>query len=50
MNENELKITEHMSSREIIGFPKVFGSGMLGNNQPYIVLELLGLSVKDILK
>ena len=39
-----------MSSRRIIGFPRVFSSGMLGNNQPYIVLELLGLSIKEILK
>ena len=39
-----------MSSKGIIGFPKIFSSGMLGENQYYIVLEQLGLSIKDILK
>jgi serine/threonine protein kinase len=39
-----------MSNRGIIGFPRVFSSGMLDKNQYYIVLERLGLSIKDLLK
>ena len=50
MNKSELKITQHMSNLGIKGFPKVFSSGILSENQHYIVLELLGLSIKDILK
>jgi hypothetical protein len=38
-----------LSDKNLSGFPKVFTSGMV-DNQPYIVLEKLGLSIKDILK
>ena len=50
MNDNEFKIAKHMSDLGLKGFPNVFSAGMVSQNQPYIVMELLGLSLKDILK
>lgn len=49
MNDNEFEIMKHMSDLNLPGFPKVYSSGKV-QNQPYIVLERLGLSIKDILK
>lgn len=39
-----------MSKTGAKGFPKILSSGTVNNEQPYIVLERLGLSIKDILK
>ena len=50
MNDNEFKIAKHMSDLNLKGFPKVFSAGFVSNDQPYIIMELLGLSLKDILK
>ena len=50
MNDNEFKIAKHMSDLDLKGFPKVYSAGMVSQDQPYIVMELLGLSLKDILK
>lgn len=49
MNDNEFEIMKDLSDKNLSGFPKVFTSGFV-DNQPYIVLEKLGLSIKDILK
>lgn len=49
MNDNEFEIMKHLSDLKLQGFPKVYSSGQV-QNQPYIILERLGLSVKDILK
>jgi serine/threonine protein kinase len=49
MNKNEFKIMKELSDRGLSGFPKVYDSGCF-QNQPYIVSERLGLSIKDILK
>jgi len=49
MNLNEFEIMKDMSDKNIKGFPKVFSQGII-NNQPFIVQEKLGLSIKDILK
>jgi serine/threonine protein kinase len=49
MNDNEFKIMKHLSDLQLKGFPKVISSGEV-QGQPYIVLEKLGLSIKDILK
>jgi hypothetical protein len=37
------------SDKNLKGFPKVYSSGTI-KGYPYIVLEKLGLSIKDILK
>lgn len=50
MNDNEFKIMKHMSDSNFPGFPKVYSSGLVSDNQPYIIQERLGLSIKDILK
>lgn len=49
MNDNEFEIMKHLSDKKIQGFPQVYSSGIV-EGQPYIVLEKLGMSIKDILK
>ena len=49
MNSNEFDIMKDLSDNNFSGFPKVFSSGHV-QDQPYIVQEKLGLSIKDILK
>ena len=49
MNDNEFQIMKDCSDKNLKGFPKVYSQGKI-QGQPYIVLEKLGLSIKDILK
>jgi hypothetical protein len=49
MNQNEFLIMNKLSQNNIEGFPKVYSSGFI-KNQPYIVQEKLGISLRDILK
>jgi hypothetical protein len=48
MNQNELMIMKKLSQLNCDGFPKVYSSGFV-KNFPYIVLEKLGISLKDLL-
>jgi serine/threonine protein kinase len=48
MNDSEFKILKHMSDKNEPGFPKVYSSGVF-STQPYIILERLGASLKDIM-
>lgn len=47
INDHEFKIMKDISG--VDGFPRVMSSGMV-KNMPYIILEKLGLSLKDIMK
>jgi len=49
MNDNEYDISKMISDRNMEGFPKVYSRGLI-QNQPYIIMEKLGMSLKDILK
>jgi serine/threonine protein kinase len=49
MNDSEYDISKMLSDLNINGFPKVFSRGLI-QNQPYIIMEKLGMSLKDILK
>lgn len=49
MNDNEYEISKMISDLNMEGFPKVYSQGLI-QNQPYIIMEKLGLSLKDILK
>jgi serine/threonine protein kinase len=49
MNDNEFKVLKHMSDKNERGFPKVYSSGIF-QKQPYIILERLGDSLKNIMK
>lgn len=46
MNDNEFSIMQDMSG--ISGFPQVHSCGV-NNSQPYIVLEKLGCSMKELM-
>ena len=48
MNSREFSIMKELNENDLSGFPAVYSSGYI-EDQPYIIQEKLGLSLKDIL-
>ena len=49
MNEAEYSVMKYMCRLKVPGFPKVYSEGKF-QNRPYIVMELLGPSIHDLLQ